>query len=96
MTIMISALLLVTVPTVGDVIGHSSSHNRRSQNLVQTMMSIEEQSKEDRLVNLRIKRSTMERFRLQGYYKSTADEILRGMLDRLETCHCRPLKRVGV
>jgi hypothetical protein len=71
-----------------------SSHPLRSQSLLQTMMSTEEQSKNDTMTSIRIKRSTLERFRKQGYWRSSADEILRGMLDRAETCHCRPLRRV--
>jgi uncharacterized protein (DUF4415 family) len=87
---------LILLRTSMDALMGNTSHNLRPQSRVQTMMSTEQEKKDDRLVNLRIKSSTMERFRLQGYYKSTVDEILRGLLDRIETCRCRPVRRVSV
>jgi uncharacterized protein (DUF4415 family) len=67
-----------------------SSHGTRRQAVLQTMMSSEQENKNDKLTSIRIRHSTLERFRRQGYWRSSADEILRGMLYRIETCRCSP------
>jgi hypothetical protein len=69
---------------------NDSSQYYRSRAVVHTKMSLQQPTKnDDPIVNLRIKRSTMQRFRLQGYFRQSADEVLRGVLDKVETCRCR-------
>jgi hypothetical protein len=49
----------------------------------------EEETKKGEYTSIRIKRDTFQRFRLQGYLRGSADETLRAVLDKVETCRCR-------
>jgi hypothetical protein len=48
----------------------------------------------ERLVAIRLMPETKARFMKQGTYGDTADTVMRVLLDRIETCRCRPLRRV--
>lgn len=57
-------------------------------------MSAEQKSDEDKLATIRVTNRTKRRFELQGVYGMTADQVLRSILDQIETCRCRPARRV--
>ena len=48
----------------------------------------------ERLVTIRLTPETKARFMKQGTYGDTADTVMRELLDRIETCRCRPMRRV--
>jgi hypothetical protein len=77
---------------------NDSSHLSQPQALRYRMMLEKNKKKtdddDDEFVNLRVRRRTKKRLALQGTVGETFDAALHGALDRLETCHCRPLRRV--
>jgi hypothetical protein len=91
--------LLLTTVVVSK--GSDSSHNTRVRSVPHRNMSttMNEQANNDgddstKFTNIRVTKRTKRRFELQGTYNQTAEEVMRSVLDRLESCHCRPLRRV--
>jgi hypothetical protein len=82
------SLLLTTV-----VVSKSSdsSHLLRPHSLLHMMSAEEKKTDDDQLVSIRIRRKTQRRLALQGYVGQTFDMALQTALDKLESCHCRPL-----